>query len=73
MLTFAIGLLNLAWKTLLLVAVVTLMRTICKNGKDFVRDLGETIGMAVRVANQKVKEWLWKKYNETGEEPKKET
>lgn len=66
--TWAVG---IAGKVLLVLFLITLFRLMKKGGKDAVEEIANTVWLAVKLSVTKAQKWLWTKYKETEEEPKK--
>lgn len=65
-------LLQLAWKILTLTFIFNVFFTLIKNGRVTVKDLCDTAVGAIRVWTKNLQKWIYVKYKESEEEPKKE-
>ena len=68
--------LGLAWKILSFGLVVSLFFGLMRGGKDTIRNIRDTLVLAIKVAFMKIQKWLFNKYKEQSEdkpaEPKSE-
>lgn len=69
MINLMLGIVNLAWKALLLYAVVMVIKAMAKGGKDTIHDVLDTIAMGLKVGMAKLQQWFYRKYKEVKSEP----
>lgn len=60
----------MSWKMFGFAMTLSLFWALLKSGKDTLRDIRDTVIMAIKVGTRKLQEWLFKKYKEQCEEPK---
>lgn len=72
MLGFMGGLLGMAWRILMFVLMIELFITIVKSGKGTIRDIRDTLIMAIKVGVTKLQSWLFAKYKEQEEKKHEE-
>lgn len=58
---------NLTWKVLSFTLVINIFWALMRSGKDTIRELRDTIVMAIKVCIQKLQKWLFEKYKENKE------
>jgi uncharacterized paraquat-inducible protein A len=71
MLAFITWSVSVVGKVLLVIFLINLFKLMKKGGKETVQQLADTAGMAIKLWVAKAQKWLWAKYKETEEEPKK--
>lgn len=71
MINLMLGIVNLAWKALLLYAVVMVIKAMAKGGKDTIHDMLDTIAMGLKAGMAKLQKWFYQKYKEVKSEPDK--
>jgi hypothetical protein len=58
---------NLTWKVMSFTFVINIFWALMRSGKDTIKELRDTIIMAIKVGIQKVQKWLFTKYSENKE------
>lgn len=58
---------NLTWKVLSFTLVINIFWALMRSSKSTVRELRDTIVMAIKVCIQKLQKWLFEKYKENKE------
>lgn len=62
--------LGLSWRIFGFAMTMSLFWALIRNGKDTIRDIRDTLVMAIKLGTRKIQRWLFKKYKEQCEEPK---
>ena len=72
MLGFIGTMLEISWRFLCYVFIFNVFIALIKSGKGTIRELRDTVVMAIKVGIQKLQGWLFTKYKEQGQSTEKE-